>query len=428
MLGILPKKYLVGAETEYFVLDSDGRISNNADVLLERTAVAKKECGKNMVEVVSMPAENIAGVAGDLLGKARTLMETAEKNGLKIFNCGTYPGMSSPEMRRDGLYVIKERIYGSKIRKIDGRCVGFHCHYTLSRGIFDDIRKSLKLILLGNNQAFVDSYNMLIALDAVFATFLQSSPFYQGKLYGKDARMMFYRGNLGVNGVYTNLPDFGALPKYENVVTDIMYLAEHRFETWSRMMKRAGINADPRKLYDSIYDVNWSPVRVNPIGTFELRGMDMNRFELLTSAAALIRHVLKSIHDGGIRVAVSEGAKEPFGVEDEKVYLAPFAYMDKLQKYSATKGMESTDVRNYCGGFLRFMKAFLPDDGKKFLSPFRKMISARATVSDEIIREAKRMGVKKAINAEEGAELSLKLAEKIPGDMDRTEKLIGGLS
>ncbi len=431
MFVIAPNKYLIGVETEYFVLDSDGRISNDADVLLEKLGkadTAKKECGKNMIEVVSTPAETITDAASDLLGKVEILLETAEKNDLRIFNCSTYPGYFNPEMRKNEPYRIKESIFGSKKWKIAGRCVGFHCHYTLSRGIFDRIKKNIKLILSSSNQAFVDSYNILIAMDTVFATFLQSSPFYQGKLYGKDARMMVYRGNLGVNGVYTNLPDFGALSEYKNVITDIMYLAERRFETWSSMMKKRGIGADPQKLYGSIYDVNWSPVKVNPIGTFELRGMDMNRLQLLISAAVLMRYTLKSVHEGVVSAAISEGPGEPFNLEGGKVFLPSFDSLSGMQKNSATKGMENKEVRECCKNFLDFIAPFLPSDRKKFLKPFRKMISSKMTVSDEIIRKARKKGAGDGISKEDAAEIALELTEDMPSDTKRAEKLVEGLS
>lgn len=433
MLG-LPKKYLIGIETEYFVLDSEGRISNKADTIIQELAklgTVKKECAKNMTEVISRPTEIITGAAHDILEKMKAVLEVAEKNDLKIFNYGTYPGRFNPDMRRDGAYHIKEKIFGPNMWKIAGRCVGFHCHYTLVSGLFSKLRKNVKILLQsGKNQAFVDSYNMLIALDTIFSTFLQSSPFYQGLYYGKDSRMMLYRGNLGINGLYTKFPEFGALPEYKHVITEIMYLAESRFEKWDKLMKKRGIFINTRRLYGSIYDVNWSPVKVNPIGTFELRGMDMNRFELLVSCGVLMKHVLGSIHKRDIAVIVDKLAiKEPFMAEGDKVYLPPFSYLNSiLQKNSAMKGMDDREVRSYCNRFLKFVSVLLPKDRKKFLRPFQKMVSSRKTLSDEIIREAKKMGIRKTISREDAAELSLKIAEKIFGDIQKTKKLVEHLS
>lgn len=420
--------YLIGMETEYFILDSDGYIANAANCLLqEMRNRAKKECSANMIEVISMPTETITGAALDVLGKARQLLEAAERNGLKIFPYGTYPGLFNPEMRKEKGYGVKERIFGREAWKIAGRCVGFHCHYTLTKGLFDSFAKNIKLLTKGErNRSLVDSYNMLVAADPAFGTFLQSSPFYQGRLCGKDARMLFYRGNLGVKGLYSRFQEFGALPSYKYIVTDIMYEADERFARWKSLMKKRGITANPRQLYDSPYDVNWSPVKVNPIGTFEMRGMDMNRFELLISAGVLMRYVLKSINSDGMKVAV-EGAAETFRIEDEKATIPTFSHAMAVQKAAARGGMKEKIVRDYCRGFLKFVSPLLPKDKKKCLRAFRTMVSKRSTVSDEIIAHARKTGAGKAIGSAEAAELSLKLAENVPRHVRRAEKIVSSL-
>ena len=102
MLGI-QKRYLMGFETEYFILDNEGRISCSADKLLaELRSAAKKECAKNMIEVASRPAEIVSGAAADAMKKIRALIETAEKNDARNFYYGTYPGAFNPEMRKEG--------------------------------------------------------------------------------------------------------------------------------------------------------------------------------------------------------------------------------------------------------------------------------------------------------------------------------------
>ena len=430
MLG-LPNKYLIGIETEYFVLDNEGRISNRADSIIQELAqhgTVKKECAKNMIEVISRPAETMTGVALDIIGKVKSLLEAAERSGLRIFPYGTYPGSFSPEMRKEGGYGIKEKIF-AKSWPIAGRCVGFHCHYTLTKGLFDRFFKNIKLLTkLEGNRALVDSYNMLVAIDPAFGTFMQSSPFYQGRLHGKDARMMFYRGNLGVKGLYTGFQEFGVLPPYKYIVTDIMYEADERFGRWRSLMKKSDISVSPRRLYNSPYDINWSPVKVNPIGTFELRGMDMNRLELLISAGVLMRYVLKSINTDGMKVVIDgQAISEPFKAESEKIHIPPFSHILAVQKGSAHAGMDKKIVRKYCKGFLNFASPLLPSGRRRFLRPFRRMVTKRFTVSDEIIASAKRMGLGNRISGAEAAELSLKLAEKMPADIRRTEKVVSRL-
>jgi gamma-glutamyl:cysteine ligase YbdK (ATP-grasp superfamily) len=424
----MSNKYLVGIETEYFVLDDKGRICSIADELIsELKGMAKKECAKNMIEVVSMPAETIAVAAADILDKIIALTEAAEKNGSRIFCYGTYPGKFVPDMRSDAPYKVKERILGNSTWKIAGRCIGFHCHYTLVSGIFDKIRKNIRMLLqFSKNQAFVDSYNILVALDIALTTFMQSSPFYQGKLYGKDSRMMLYRGNLGINGLYTKFQDFGALPEYKHIITEIMYLADSRYERWSYLMEGRGMHMDLRRLYGSIYDINWSPVKVNPLGTFELRGMDMDRLDILVPCAMLIRYMLEAVHKSEIDVVIDEIAiKEPFKREGGKVYLPPFGYLSGvLQKNSAKSGMRNRSVRSYCKSFLKFALPLLPSDKKTALRPLLRMVATKSTVSDEIIRLARKIGARKVIGQDHAAELSLKLTDVMENDIKKAEKVI----
>jgi len=116
-------------------------------------------------------------------------------------------------MRNDRPYRIKESIFGKNRWKIAGRCVGFHCHYTLPRGIFDAQLRVLKMIIRSKiKDSMVNSYNLLIAADPALTCFMQSSPFYQGKYLGKDSRVIMYRGGECFNnssGLYANLEEFG---------------------------------------------------------------------------------------------------------------------------------------------------------------------------------------------------------------------------
>ena len=277
------KHHLLGLEAEFMILDSNGHIAHSADKLLKRTDAAKKECAKNMLEIAAPPSQDVEGTARNLVERAQSLLDAAEKTGYSLYPYGTYPGAFLPSMRREGAYGIKERIFGKEKFKIAGRCAGLHCHYTLPRGMFDRISKHLKLFINSKlSRSFVGSYNMLIAMDPALSTFAQSSPYYQGKFYGKDSRIMFYRGSkiFGVDGLYTGFQDFGGLPHYKHTLIDVMHIVEDQFREWSALMKNLGINAKVLALYGSVLDTNWSPVKINPLGTLEMRGMDMNRLEI----------------------------------------------------------------------------------------------------------------------------------------------------
>jgi len=257
------KHHLLGLEAEFMILDSDGYISHSADNILRKTNnIAKKECARNMIEIDALPSKAITGTMHNLIDRTQALTEIMEKEGYFLYFYGTYPGRFVPSMRRDDTYRIKQKIFRERF-EIAGRCIGFHCHYTLPRGMFDYISKRLKTFVKSRiSQSMVGSYNMLIAMDPVLTTFSQSSPYYQGKLYGKDSRVMFYRGNrmFGVEGLYTDFQDFGGLPHYKHTLIDMMHLIEDRFKEWSVLVKKLEINVETLALYGSVLATNWSPV------------------------------------------------------------------------------------------------------------------------------------------------------------------------
>jgi hypothetical protein len=257
---------------------------------------------------------------------------------------------------------------------------------------------------------------------------MQSSPFYQGRRYGKDSRIMFYRGNknFGVKGLYTNFQQFGALPSYKHIISDISYLGEDAFHAWSSNLKKLGLRLKTLAFYGSMLETNWSPLKVNPHGTFESRGMDMNCLYLIPSIAFVITEMLNSIKMDVLKISIDEIAiDEPFKIDDEKIFIPPFDYVNEiLQKKSALIGMNDKEVRECCYNFLKYIKSISDSDSKKFLKPFERMISKKETISDKIISIAKKMDVTERIDNKKAAELSLKLTEKTWKDIDMFETFI----
>ncbi len=427
-----PEKSTIGAELEFFILDEEGKISFNSDSLIKKSNQdinIKKECARNMIEINTDPKPTLSSFIEELSKKLRLLIEMSEKEKIKLFYFGTYPGNFEPIMRNEKSYRVKEKIFGKENWKIAGRCVGFHFHCNLPEKIFNKKQKFINLLLdFKVNQGIMDAHNLFIAIDPVLSTFMQSSPFYQGKKYGKDSRIMFYRGNefFGVKGLYTNFQQLGALPSYKNIISDVSYWSEDVFHSWSSMMKDAGIKLRAFTLYGSLLETNWSPLRFNQHGTFELRGMDMNSFYLIPSIVFIISGILKSIQDESLSVIIDDAAKEePFKLEEGKIYIPPFDHVNEvLQKKSAFNGMKDKQVREYCKSFLKFIKSITNSGSRKFLKNFEQIISTKETVSDKIVSTAKKMGVGERIDNKKAAELSLKLTEKIWKDIDMFETFI----
>lgn len=436
----LLKRSLIGFEVELFTIDKKGYIFNGADTILKRAKqgknlTIKKECAGNMIEIASYPNEMVPHTMKHLLDELEYLVSIAEKEGILLYPLGTYPGKFNPSMRDDRHYKIKESIFGKNRWKIGGRCIGFHCHYDLPKGIFDFQMRVLKMFVKSKiKDSLVNSYNLLIAADPALACFMQSSPFYQGKFVGKDSRMVMYRGGEALNnknGLYSDFEEFGGLPNYKPTALDIMDIITTRYEIWKSYIKKLGLNIKILSLYGSILDTAWGPLKINPHGTLEVRGMDINHPIYIAGAGTIIKYIMRKLQEEFYTVVPSEiGIKEPFKVEGDLIYIPPFPYVrNELQKLSAYKGLESDIVYNYCKRFLKFAQSTMPKGYLKLTKTFEEMLRRRKTVSDEILAYAKRRGFRKGqdISNRLAADIALHHSSRLLREIVSAKKLIEGL-
>lgn len=420
------KNSLIGFELELFTINNNGHIINAADRLLNKAKISnhaatiKKECASNIIEIACYPGKDVPNAMDKLLGELEYLISIAEKEGILLLPLGCYPGKFNPDMRDDKTYKIKKYIFGYNKFKIAGRCTGFHCHYTLPKGIFDTQLRVIKVITRSKiKDSLVNSYNLLIAADPALTTFMQSSPFYQGRFIGKDSRIIMYRGGEHLNnasGLYSNFPEFGGLPSYKLTTFDIMDILATRFERWKSYIKSLGLNVRVLSLYGSILDTVWGPVKINPNGTLEQRGMDMNHPTYIACAGTIIKFVLKKLQEEYYTVVPSEiGIKEPFKVEGGVIYIPPYSFVrTELQKLSAYEGFESELVFRYCKNFLRFAESTMPRNQLALIDPIRQMIKRKKTISDEILDTARKKGFKKeSITNKLSAEIAYEHAARL---------------
>ena len=430
------KRSMTGFEIELFTINKKGYMINGADAVLKKLKSSlsiKKECALNMIEIASYQNENVPYAMQYLIRELEELIYTAEKNKILLCPLGAYPGKFNPSMREDNPYKIKESIFGKKRWKIAGRCIGFHCHYTLPRGIFDNQLRVLKMLVRSKiKNSVVNSYNFLVAADPALTTFMQSSPFYQGNFIGKDSRLIMYRGGSHLNnpnGLYANLEEFGGLPPYRLTALDMMDIVTNRFEKWKSYIKSLGLNIKVLSLYGSILDTTWNPIKINPNETLEQRGMDMNQPAYIAGIGAIIKSVLQKLQEEYYAVVPSEiGIKEPFKVEGDTIYIPPYPYVrNGLQKLAAYTGLDNESVFYYCKRFLSFASSNMPRESLRLIEPFKKMLAAKKTVSDEIIEFAKKKGYKKHITNKFAAEIALEHSERLLKDVIAIKKVIENL-
>jgi len=436
------KRSTVGFEVEFFILDKNGRMVNKADNLLKKIEEKNRACipdvtkeiSKNIIEVGSYPEIESVNTLKALLDNLKILLYTADEEDLMICPLGTYPGKFTPKMRTDYHYRDYNAVFGQKHVKMGGQCVGYHFHYALPWGVFDYKKKNLKrLINSKNKQSLVNAYIFLIAADPALTAFMQSSPFYQGKYVAKDTRMLVWRGGKDLDntfGWFANHPELGGLPSYEHTGTDIINLTAKRKQDWFSYVKKAGIKEPSKLKHGSDLDYNWSPVKINAHGTIEQRGMDINHLLVILSVSKIIKTVLRAIQEDYIKVECSDIAvKEPFKYDKKTIYIPPDTHVkQQLQKLSAYKGFDNDEVYYYAKRLFYLAKILGGKKVEPFIEPLEKMIKDKKTLSDEIIKEARKLGYehtsKKNMPADVAAAIAVNHSRRLFKEIVLAQKFI----
>lgn len=428
------KRSMIGLESELFTLNENGFVAQKADEIIETARKNKvpviKECAKNMLELGVYPSEKIYNISKNYLEQLQGLIDTAEKHSVMLYPLGTYPGSFEPEMRRKGLYEIKQKIFGENRFKIAGRNIGFHFHYTLPRGIFDSKKKTIKPTKKSKiSQSMVNAFNLMLAADPPLSTLLQSSPFYQGKFYGKDSRIIWYRGGEDLNnpdGLYSGMQEIGQLPNYAHTGTDLINRITSTWKAWEKELIKAGIPKKRMKEYPSRMSVGWPPLKLNVHGTLEQRGLDMNHPKYILGASVLISVILREIFQEFFEVKPSDyGVDNPFKLENNTIFIPPNTVVkEKLQFLSATKGLESEEVVQQIKGLVKLSKKFMLPEEKKAVKPLLNILEREATVSDVWIKRVKKAGfsLKEIVPNDLFAEIALKSCRQLKKSMDKTKR------
>ncbi len=429
-------KFQFGTELELITLNKDGYVVNTAPKLISNIkknfpdVEIQKEVGRNMIEINSKPDANVANALDKMIKQLEDLLYGAEKENLILYPYGTYPGSYTPELNNDKKYRIKEKILGRSRALHSARCIGLHCHYTLPWSVFDDTKVLIRgLVPSKKRHTLINIYNLFIAMDPALSTFSQSSPFYQGRRVGKDARIIVYRGGKVLRnpqGVYANYPEFGGLPHYKSTAEDLLELVRSRFDKWTALTKKLKINVQTLIEYGSLLETSWNPVKINAHGTMEYRGMDANNPSVIVAVGIIIRYCAKIIQDEDLQVVVSlDGIKHPFKRRGNTILVPPHKYVNNtLQPKAAYLGLEDDAIYNYCYALYQFAKKVIPKDRYPLLNPIVHMLNERKTTSDEIIKKAKMVGYKKGkpLTNSQAAKLALLVSRDLYKDIVTTKK------
>ena len=340
-----------GLEQEYFLVEESGRPSKRADEFLEMCqAMTEAEYGSaacfapefvlGLVEVNTPPVNDISDLAREYARNLETALRTARSLGLRLYPLGTYPLPLRP-VARDGLdYRVQVGTVGPG-RFVDaGRCAGTHLHLELRPGTVDTTAAISATASEGAREEALNVYNLATALDPALISLTRSCPFFEGRATGLAVRTVHYRGNalFGWEGVYTELPQVGALLPYADDSEHLIRQQFDRYEAWLAAMDRAGV--ERRYFAEAGGDLlrpAWNPVRLNRQGTLELRGMDSNFPEVTLTAAAMILGVAERVRSDGLEV-VPDRAVRDFQVTGDVLRVPDFDRLNGELLYAAVAG------------------------------------------------------------------------------------------
>jgi hypothetical protein len=431
-----------GFEMEFLLVDNEGGVSNEADKVLnhiesnELKHEAVKECCHSYIEMGVYPRIYVRNVATKFLEDILGVLDVAEKFDISFFPMAMYPYKYEPMMRKSDWYGVKEKIFGEKWGYA-GRCAGFHFHYSLPEGIFNWHDRHLnEKALRSEKQKTVNAYNFGIAIDPAITTLTQSSPLFQGKYLAKGSRLLLYRGGdaLKYDGLYSSYQAFGGLQNYVATYEELITRSEKKHETWMDIVKKAGGDMAEVDKKNKL-DISWNPVKVNKVGSIELRNMDMNFPSTLMAVAILTKYALRDIQRKEIEIVTDNVAiREPFKFEEgekTKIYVPPFWHVNTvLQKEAAWNGLEEDIVYDYCKGFWSLCLRFTNKKYYPMLKPLKDMLKKRKTRSDEILDLIKKKGhnPKEEVPEEVLREIVLSYSRKLRKDIEVTKTLMESLT
>lgn len=358
----------IGLEQEFFIVDAEGIITDRADELLQGCRDLAQAQGRNlenfapefiksMVEINTDPAHSVSELADFYLDNLQILLEVAKHLGVRIYPLSQYPLHLSPTIRDEPNYHIQARTVGYDRFLDAGRCIGTHLHLELPAGAIDpQVGVSYQISPVAQAEV-VNLYNLATAMDAAAIALSRACPFYEGKVFGLAARTVHYRGNatFGWEGVYTHLPEVGALRPYAESVEQLVAQQFERYYAWVAALERAGVERSQfLESGGSFLKSAWNPVRLNGHGTIELRQTDGNYPDTILSIAALVYSAADRVRRESLTVRPAAGMHE-FEVKDRQLVVPDFTYLSgELLYLAATEGVKHVKVKRYLDSLLKF--------------------------------------------------------------------------
>lgn len=391
----------LGLEQEFFIVDREGFLSHRADEFLAGCwEIAEKrerppdcfapEFVKSIVEINSVPVASFSELTNEYLALLKILLEVANQLDLRIYPLSTYPLYTTPMMRNKPEYHLQVRTVGEGRFDNAAKCTGTHIHLDLPDGVVDPAIGIAYNSTPEARQRVLNIYNLATAFDAAAIALSRACPFYDGTVAGKALRTIHYRGSevFGWQGVYTELQTVGGLMPYAETVEDLTRQLFNRYHSWLQAMDRAGV--DRKMFLDSggeLLTAGWNPIRLNSLGTVEIRGADSNYPGVTLALVALISEAANHIRSENLTVKPQPGAKT-FALQGENLIVPEFDYLNNELLYAAvTEGITNTAVKDYLDSILEFSCHSNSDrQASNYLAQFKTKLGKYTTTEAQLLK------------------------------------------
>ena len=415
----------IGLEQEFFLVDRSGVISDRADEFLQQcqeSAAATDrdpdcfapEWVKSMVEINTSPAYSVAELAKEYLSNLQLALQVGQELNLRLYPLSTYPLHVMPTIRNKPWYQIQIRTVGYERFLHAGRCTGTHLHLDLPEAVIDPRVGVAYDVAPAARAELLNIYNLATALDVALIALSRACPFYEGRGLKLAAHTVHYRGSdvFGWEGVYTHLQPVGGLQPYATSAAELVELQFARYYAWQEALDRAGVERQASlEAGGTLLKTAWNRVRLNQIGTVEMRGTDSNYPEVVLAIATLAYNAADRVRREELTVRPAAGVRT-FKLDGNKLLVPEFSYLDSDLLYAAvTEGVKAPEVKAYLDSILDFV---IPDSGVEtnYLSKLRTSSGEYQTTEAELLQEFTPTTTAE-ISREQGLQLVLQACDKL---------------
>lgn len=393
-------KRRIGLEQEFFLVDEVGHLSDRADEFLQVCHIMAQAQGlnpsyfvpefvKSMVEVNTPPAYTGTELARVYLKNLKLALLVARQMNLRLYPLSSYPLHIMPVMRDRPNYHIQARTVGYDKFLHAGKCTGTHLHLEVPPGVIDPRVAVSYNSTSAEREELLNIYNLATACDSALIALTRACPFYEGQAIGLAAHTIRYRGSqtFGWEGVYTNLQSVGGLMPYAENVEDLVEQQFARYYAWLQAMEKAGIA--PHMFLEaggSLLKSAWNPVRLNKLGTVEIRCIDSNYPSVILAVITLLDNAAERVRREKLTVRPAKGT-QIFELVGKCLYVPDFAYLNgELLYTSATEGVKNSKVKTYVDSILQFATRDA-GEGANFLAKLSKYLDCYQTIEAGILQE-----------------------------------------